>query len=72
MPKDKTIWLKEDTYNRLVKLMGHRETFNEVVERLIRTYEAISAAAVLTGRHSEEVPHVQAKMPHEGQFRKGE
>lgn len=54
----KTIWLKEETYQRLDRLRGHRETFNEVVERLLRIYAAISAASVLTGRDSKEVPNV--------------
>jgi len=37
--KPKTIWLKEETYQRLDQLREKRETFDQVVNRLCVVYE---------------------------------
>ena len=37
----KTIWLREETYDRLTSLRVGRETFNDIIERLIRVFRAI-------------------------------
>lgn len=37
----KTIWLKGETYNRLSGLRIGRETFDDIVNRLMRVFRAI-------------------------------
>ena len=57
----KTIWLKDETYNKLEALREKRETFGEVVERLIKVYDVIwdVSEALGPGHYLKERPQEQ-------------
>jgi len=45
----KTIWLRKETYDRLDALREKRETFSEVVDRLINLYVQMSDVSKTLG-----------------------
>jgi len=53
--KPKTIWLKEETYQRLDRLREKRESFDQVVSRLCWIFE-----------HRKEVNHGREKHTESG------
>lgn len=51
MGKAKTIWLRDETYNRLEQFRDKRETFSEAVERLLELPRRIrDLANILEGQ----------------------
>ena len=65
----KTIWLKDETYNKLEAVREKRETFDKAIERLIRIYTTLFEVSEtlgpshylkehpLGGKTAEEIPH---------------
>ena len=45
----KTIRVEDETYEDLEKLIIHRETFNNVIQRLLKVYHTLSEVSVILG-----------------------
>ena len=60
----KTIRVEDETYEDLEKLILHRETFNNVIQRLLKVYHTLSEVSVILGPghflKSEESPAAAA------------
>ena len=55
----KSIKVEDKTYQRLERLIVHRETFNMVIVRLLRVYDILSDVSKVLGpnHYSKEFKH---------------